>query len=426
MKTVGFWSHLLFRFLRRALLTCRAALWWFLGYTKLYRRVYEKSARVEKVVWRSKADTFSSIKPWHFLGIHERFAHPSIVLQDDIVLCTVTLDEAVFVQLPSSIKNYNSDRSPFLWITLFESAVRTITMPIQSLIRLAETDERVSTFNMKPMVMSNSGRCGSTLLAKLVQLANSRVLVLSEPDPLQSLHEYTRWFKQRYGEKEFLRIIRCAMLLSFKPVQDMDAIVIKARMTTMRVMKYVFQAAPEIKHVYIQRQDRLKTIQSWERAFGLALEAKIFNVISRLGLVKALVSKSYNAEPDQMRVVAAGIKHLKWTMFETFALLWADNTCAYEYCRKNHGIETIYYEEMTSDPMATLEKTFRILDLHENGTQQNNAIDPKALVGLKGDSQKDTPLSMEAINSRKPTPMTPTLKKRLNDFVKELGLPVFD
>lgn len=408
----GLLKQILFSLSRYSYLSSRYALWWFIGRLKLMKR-YETSAHVERIAWRSKKDIFESVRPYHFIGVHLRFAHPKCVLADDTILMCVTSDQAVFLRMPNTIWDYTADKVPFCWITLYEEAIETITLPIWSLHRLAD---ELGEVKRPSLIISNQGRCGSTLLGKLMQLSDHRVLVISEPDPLQCLQELVT--QRRKLGSEFLRIVRSALRLSFKPVTGADAIVIKIRMTAMRIIRYVSLAEPKIKHIYMQRNDILKTVQSWERAFSPAWQAKLFMFIGRIGLLKMILGRVFYVEDETREIIfhAADTLNFK-NRFECMVSVWADNACAYNQFKQEFDFHTVVYEDLLARPEEILRNTFQLLGMEPEALQ--TAVE----AGFSSDSQKNTPFAIEAIMNKKPSAYTPDVKKRIDNFLDRVGLP---
>lgn len=411
----GLLKQILFALTRYSYISSRYAIWWFIGYLKLFKR-YERSARIERIVWRSKKDIFESVRPHHFIGVHLRFDHPRCVLADDTILMCVTVNEAVFLRMPNSIWEYAADKVPFSWITLYEKAIETITLPIWSLNRLADEMGEVKT---PSLIVSTQGRCGSTLLCKLMHLSDHRLLVLSEPDPLQCLQEMLVHRKQL--STEFLHIVCSALRLSFKPVQGAEAIVIKVRMTAMRIIRYVALAEPRIKHIYMQRHDLLKTVQSWERAFTPAWQAKLFMLLGKFRLIKLLLGSVFDVEKEQVGIFKIAANTLNMSnQFECMVSIWADNASAYNQFKNEFDFHTIFYEDLLAKPEEVVRTAFQILNIEPENLQMGVEL------GFSTDSQKNTPLSMEAISDKKPSAYTPDVKKRIDKFLDILGLPHLD
>jgi len=413
---IGVFSHAVFRLVRFIYLTVRCLIWYLSDYKTVFSS-YETSAHVEKIVCRSKINVFDSVRPYHFLGLHEKFDHPECVLADGVVLMCVTRKSAVFLIMPKSIWHYTADKAAFCWLTLFQEACGTITMPLSSLHRLADKMGEIKT---PSMVISNEGRCGSTLLCNLMHYSNRKVLALSEPDPFQCVQDMMIYRKEM--GKEYDRLVRSVSVLSFKPVKGADAIVIKVRLTAMQIMNYIATTSPEIKHVYIRRKNLLKTVQSWDRAFGEAAQMKLFQFLARTNTLQFLMTHVLSVNEEGAKAYKVAFKHLNMkNPFEAMIVPWSNNVLAYMKCSKNFDVLLIIYEELMAKPEQTLRKIFTLLEGVEPET-----IEIALKEGLKGDSQKNTPLAMNELKGREASEYTPEIKKRVDAYLDAIGLPHLD
>lgn len=412
----GIVKQFFFALTRYVYLSLRCAFWWITGSSKPLD-TYETSAHVERINWRSKIDIFESVRPYHFIGEHLRFDHPTCVLADDVILMCITADQAIFLRMPNTVWHYAADKVPFCWIALYQEAIETITLPISSLHRLAD---ELGPVKQPSLIITNQGRCGSTLLSKLMYLSDPRVLAINEPDPLICLQDMIM-HRRKLGSENFLRIVRSALRLSFKPVTGADAIVIKVRMSAMKIIRYISQATPEIKHIYMERNDVLKAVQSYERAFTPAWQARLFMFLGRSGLLKMTMGHVFQVEDEAQEIVCHAIDNLDMNnRFECMLTVWADNACAYKQIKHEVDFHTVVYENLLAKPEETLRKAFQHLGFEPKELQ--TAIDK----GFSSDSQKNTPFSMEAISNKKPSPYTPDVAQRVRKFLNIVGLPYFE
>lgn len=412
----GVVSHLLFLIIRLIYLSLRSFIWWLNDYHAVFS-AYETSAHVEKIVYRSKADIFNSIKPYQFIGYHEKFDHPECVLGDNYILTCVTKSDAVFLQMPKSVWFYSADKAPFCWLSLYEDAINTVTMPVSSFHRLAD---KVGGIKQPSMIIWNEGRCGSTLLCNLMTYSNSRVLALSEPDPFPCVNDLVMHRKEM-GDS-FDRLLRSAAILSFKPVEGAEAIVVKARTTANQLMILISELVPEIKHVYIRRKDALKTVQSWERSFQSIGQIKLYLLIARLNLMPFLMKHVFKVSEHNEIAYHAGFKYLNMkNPFEVLLMLWSNNLRGYMRCSEKYPVTLVYYEDLLKKSEEIIRTVFKLL-----APVEPTSIEKALKEGLKTDSQKETPLSMKLLQGKTSSVFTPDVKKRVDAFLAKLGLPRFD
>ena len=105
--------------------------------------------------------------------------------QETVSLFGVSKDGSYvsFIMTRSDMDVYSSDEGPFMYITQFKLATHIITMDMETFRELADNlpekkDVKVLSilplclnllFSPKIMVVANTGRCGSTLLAQMFE-----------------------------------------------------------------------------------------------------------------------------------------------------------------------------------------------------------------------------------------------------------------
>jgi len=304
-------------------------------------------------------------------------------------------------------------------LILFKEAVGTVTMPLASLHRLADSMGPVKT---PCLLISNEGRCGSTLLCSLMHYSNPKVLCLSEPDAFQCAKDMMI-YRDSMGLKEYERLVKSVAILSFKPVEGAEAIVVKFRVTAMQVMKYVAKTCPEIKQVYLRRKDLLKTVQSWDKSFQEAGDLKILLFMARHNLLPFLMSHVFHLQEEAYRTYETGFKYLNMkNPFEVICMPWSQNVLAYKECNKDYPVPIVLFEDLLKKPEETLKKVFSFM----SGNVQPTHLEAAVKEGLKKDSQKGTPLSMSTLSERKIVTYEPEVKKRVDAFLDAIGLPHLD
>lgn len=98
---------------------------------------YKASAEVFKILLKFRPCYYTKhiCNNEDFLGVHESFCHPDIVLQDNIYFYSLNESEACFVDCGET--DVFNDFS-FTWGGLFKGAVRIIVMPISSFHAIAK------------------------------------------------------------------------------------------------------------------------------------------------------------------------------------------------------------------------------------------------------------------------------------------------
>ena len=89
--------------------------------------------------------------------------------QESVSLFGVSKDGSYvsFTMTSSDMDVYSSEEGPFMYITQFKLATHLITMDIETFRELA--DNLPEKKDVKIIVVANTGRCGSTLLAQMFE-----------------------------------------------------------------------------------------------------------------------------------------------------------------------------------------------------------------------------------------------------------------
>ena len=108
---------------------------------------------------------------WHLRCRHERYCHPDIVLKDpSATLLSVDEDHAIFVDCGDVDVHDHIKTGPFFYINQFNHCKRIIQIPIPQFMKLMEDNAEASpTSDVNLILLSNTGRCGSTLLTQLFE-----------------------------------------------------------------------------------------------------------------------------------------------------------------------------------------------------------------------------------------------------------------
>ncbi|KAK2158626.1 hypothetical protein LSH36_166g00052 [Paralvinella palmiformis] len=136
---------------------------------------YKRSAQVKKILFKKNIEGYIKYPESVFLTVHEGFANPERVLQDDCSLYAITPTEAIFIQVknrPDELFLHN-----FFSIGQFSIADKLISIPLNHFNKLAEEMEDGGA---KIIFLHNQGRCGGTLVTALFK-ETGRCVCFNEP-----------------------------------------------------------------------------------------------------------------------------------------------------------------------------------------------------------------------------------------------------
>ncbi|CAH1785752.1 unnamed protein product [Owenia fusiformis] len=376
---------------------------------------YKKSAQVAKIIWRGKFTDFMVTQEADFLCTHEKFDDPRCVLDDNITLYGITdNNEALFVETPLDINVYSSDVNPFFYISQFQHAVRLIKMPFDSFTKLAdETGDP----KMKVILISSTGRCGSTLLSQVFE-ATPGLITIAEPDSMTKLSG-----RRHVMEKgDWSQMVKNVIRLQCKPrSEDVTSYCIKTRSISIRDVDHVAEAFPDIYQLYLYR-DNLKTIKSMYNAFAFLTFFKIFfafqtNIILRNCAPKKMTTMIIDIFlPAKENFKWAKEKHFAQNMsaFSVMSLNWAGMMSEYLDLNKNGvKIAAIRYEDLLSDPPKAVKAIFNYCDISED-------FITKGVEAMEKDSQRGSGFQKDKVTRQE---ITDEMMKEPNEILTRVGLP---
>ena len=300
---------------------------------------YEASAEVFQILLRFKPCYYTChfLEKEDFIGIHESFCHPDIIFQDNIYFYGLTESEACFVDCGDT--DVFAD-FPFTGYGLHYKAVRMITMPISSFHAIAK---EIPTPNIPVLLVSNHGRCGSTLLANLFKdIPNT--LSLSEAPTFTAIAELSRIGKLPVNELKRLCQSSYALTVKHANARKSSFLFMKAQNIDLFICDIIFEAIPSLKQVFLYRQP-LPTIRSYEKLQALNNWEPI-----------TVRSLKFNGGIGQHRLVEGlpivsdeFIESL--TNFGRYSLKWAYSVAGYnKLVARGYPIKAIKYDDIIKDP----------------------------------------------------------------------------
>lgn len=169
--------------------------------------------------------------------------------------------QAVFVETPPDL---DLNQVPFYYITQYEQALRVLTLPFDTMIRLAQMVE----FDPERLIFIHSvGRAGSTLASQIFAQV-SGVINLSEPDTLTNL--VAARTLEPANEIELKAILEATIRLHCKTTAE-TAWVIKGRSFAIELADWLYEIYPGTRNLFLYR-DGTSWMNSAIRAYHDGVE----------------------------------------------------------------------------------------------------------------------------------------------------------
>ena len=367
---------------------------------------YSWSAHVQSIWFRHKFDlVVGEALPSNFIATHHSFQSPEYVLQDHVTLYGITSDEAIFVETERDFDVLHSDAGCFLRVAQFLNAKRVIKMPMTSFHKLAQ---QVGDPKGKMIFVSNTTRCGSTLLSQFFE-ETGRVLSFSEPHALNTIGLYK---DAKVATAKLDRIVIDAVRMLCKPIsRPISAYLLKTTGPTIEAVPEFIRIFPESKHLFMYRNAFPMTKSCYKTSKQLPLLDLVFLVTPWSQTLTRAGVAAMGLSADMFKV--------RCSDGMVFCLyVWAVIISRYrEYVSREIDIVAVKYEDLVERPLEATRTVFKYCGVPVEWAEQ-------AINALKKDAQRLSPLSRKNLDRVKLNmELTPQRKREMNAICDQFGLP---
>ena len=355
-----------------------------------YRKSTGYSAQKGRILWKRKHFEMDETSPLDFLCFFNSRVKQESVLRPNVSLYALTNKEAIFVETADNINVYSSKVHTFFFVAQFLHAKNVIKMSIKDFVSLAET---IGDPTVPVIWISNTGRCGGTLLCQMFESVPG-TLVMHEPDtplPLWHLQAKGALNDSQYDVmlKSSIRFLACT-----KAFHDVKRIFIKPRPQCPVMIKDITRLLPNIRHLFMYRNS-LDTIKSWLKAVQCEpFPAIIYSCTNSEWFSKIfpyfrqfqryyLTSELNNVQEIQAEANTACLFAYKWASF----ILTARDVIAHD-----QNVRPIKYEDILATPKEAVLQLFDSLGIDDI------CVD-NAVTYMERDSQKESVMSCDRLAS---------------------------
>ena len=355
-----------------------------------YHHATGKSAKYGRILWRRKHFEMDITSQTDFVCFFVSRVNPDYVLRSNVSLYALTNKEAVFVETAENVNIYSSKVHPFFFVAQYLYAKTVIKMSITDFVSLAG---RIGDPKVPVIWISNTGRCGGTMLSQVFESVPGTLLI-QEPDPPLPL-----WYLQQSGAlqaSQYDALLKSAIRILCKPHQGMTMICIKPRPQCKTLMKDISRLQPNTRQIFMYRNS-LNTIRS------------LVGMLHCEPFVAVLCSC---ANCDWFSKICPYFRQLERYYFTlklidcpdvppdanttcVFAFMWSQTILiARDAMSRDPNILPVRYEDIIAAPKEAVRQLFDSLeidDIHVN----------HAVTSMERDSQRETVLSRDRVESRK-------------------------
>ena len=372
-----------------------------------------KSAQYGRILWKQKHFEMNEPSPSDFRCFFSSRVNPDSVLQPNVSLYAITSKEAFFVETPENINIYSSNVHPFCFVAQFLYAKNVITMSITEFVGLAE---RIGDPAVPVIWMSNTGRCGGTMLGQVLESVPG-TLFMNEPHSLQNMCHLQE--RGTLNDSQYDDVLKSIIRVLSKPRHGIKSICIKPHPICTVMMKDITRLLPKIKQLFIYRNS-LNTIKSLVGAMQCESFFAVMNSCANTDWFSALcpyfrhleryqfVSKAkyFDEIPDDANT--AGMFAYMWSYFILIAR---------DAMSRDQNILPVKYEDIIARPKEVVRQLFDRIDIA--AIHLDNAV-----TSMEHDSQRQSVLSRDRLESSKY--ISTVDKIRIDSILSKFNLPLLD
>ena len=276
--------------------------------------------------------------------------------------------------------------------------------------------ERIGDPTVPVIWMSNTGRCGGTMLGQVFESVPGTLLI-NEPHSLMNLwHLYDRG---AFNDSQYDAVLKSSIRIPSKPRQGIKSLYIKPGPFCTVLMKDITRLLPNIRQLFIYRNS-FDTIKSWVGAMQCEPFLVVMNSCANADWFSKLCSyfrhleryyfiskpKYFDKIPDDANTACM------------FAYMWSYFILiARDAMSRDPKLLTVKYDDIIERPKETVKQLFNILDI--DVIHLDNAVS-----SMEHDSQRKSVLSRDRLAASK---FISTVDKiRIDSILSKFKLPILD
>ena len=371
-----------------------------------------KTAKLGRIIWRQKFYNMRHASPYDFICLYLTNINPEYVLQPNVSLYSITNKEAVFVETPLSVNIYSSDVHPFFFVAQFLNATNVIKMSLKDFEIIAE---KVCDPTVPVIWVSNTGRCGGTLLCQVFESVPG-ILVINEPDTPTNVYQLCATNKILNSDYESM--LKSIIRITCKNHLDITCICIKTRPMCSAMVLDIPRLGLDIKQIFMYRNclDTVKSVLAvmvqdpeydvTRFLVDLVWFSKLFPYFKDLLIYRFATSVKTVADVPQNKTTAC-----------IFTWNWANQVLiAREAMTRDKSILSVRYEDILTRTMDEVERIFSRLGI------QSNYVD-RTIAALGRDSQRGSVLSRDKLEDYSNRSLSAIDRSRCDDILLKNNLP---
>ena len=352
-----------------------------------------------------------------FLLSHDRYESPVCLRDDSVSLFEFTETHAMFIVTEPGLDVYNSELSPFVYNTQFIYGKQLLTISMKHFMRFAA---ELRDPKSHVILLSNIGRCGSTLLTQMMEAVPNTV-TMSEPEVLSLVMPSMFRRAPKFCQDNQAKLVGMALKVQCKEIQSrkVDYIIIKPRSFFICQTDLVAKECPYIRHVFLHRAPRknISSFMAMVASFSYLFHKFVFSMWIEVMFDTLKDSSEYYPMAQDMKCsLQKNPDSLK-----VFAAYYAMHISSFLECRSKHGVDfhVVSYEELVLNPRQEMKKLLDHCKMPLDNIQGS-------IEAMEKDSQRNSIFSKDNHKSSRPKEFNDAQVQTINHILGQFGLPELD
>ena len=374
---------------------------------------------------------------------HDKYAHPDIVLNSNATLMGIDKKFAMFAICDKDIDVHSHTAGPFFYISQFKHCTHVIRMPLVFFSHLAEKLEDPPQ-ETKFILLSNTGRCGSTLLTQLYE-EMSNTVAISEPEVLMEFSHSSTFDGYPKAQRDLL--LRSCIRLLFKSANQsvqnkrsnkvIDCFLIKPKAHGILVAQELNGIYPNIKHLWMYRHPA-EYVRSVRSVFKSLLHPVVHHMMMYMAfkmemkdfILRQMPQYDKDEELDiYTRRITNALEKLDvdHDLEQRFAALFCCNLISLMRMAAEEGIDfhVVSYHELKVSTHSDMNKIRQFCKMEQPERPNEDEVDSLVTQLPKNDSQTNSGLSRNNLQ-RYQTALKDTEISTVDEVLELCGFPSCD
>ena len=398
-------------------------IWWILRKVNIciqllhcwLRKTSQKSVTIFRVIGKRKHGLYDLTSSKDFLALYTGTVDTDYLETSNISLYCLDQNFVYFVETDPIVDITEADTFPFLYIAQFRLARRLFCLTLEEFCNYVEHTEGPE---FKVLLLTNTGRCGSTLLTQIFN-STKRVLTIAEPDALTNIKQLM--LERKLHEDMLGRLLQATfhfLTLRGRLGHEVKVVMIKPRSMCLRLVPLIHKYCPWVLHLFLYRQGLPTTISMhyvWSSILPTIEQVQDdpSTLLHEITQVLAIDIESELLQPDIVN-----------DSLTLVALVIATSMSDYVHYRtRSHiPISCIRYENLVEAPIDALKRLSKHYNLGFTDEETKRCAYSVQMDSQRGFLSKNKKESKQKILDR----YTPECKRRCDLICKTLGVPLME